>query len=138
MVADQRRMTYDEVVVALGDAVAAEARVQVYIAGQSGAFVAGLSGRLLHETGPLVNEDLRQMYVGHGGDEDMDVFYVDGGQEHGFPCFVLCRSFFRTAHAIHQAALGEGAAAGAFWRALIIYVGGVAVSVGVEAVADAT
>jgi hypothetical protein len=130
-------MTYDEVLVALGDIVASEARVQIYISGQAMQFVAGFGGQLHRVDGPFLDE-LRPMYVANGGDADLVAFFIvdDGGRRDGYPCFVICRSFFEAASAVQTADLEHGEAAGLFWRALMIFVGGVALNIGVEAAAE--
>lgn len=130
-------MTYDDVLVALDDIVAAETPVQVFIGGQTGTLVAGLGGSLHRVAGPFLDE-LRPVYVAHGGgDADLAAFFVHGGQEHGrLPCFVICRALFETATAVTQDELAESATAGMFWRALTVFNGGVAINIGVESIGE--
>ena len=127
-------LTYEDVLVTLGDIAATSARVHVFIAGQTGAFVAGLGGRLRRvQDGPFLDA-LRVMYVAKGGDEDFAAFFVHDGEEgEDGPCFAICRSFFQTATAVSQEDLEQGEGAGLYWRALTIFVGGVAINIGVQA-----
>lgn len=127
---DDHELTYDEVVVALADIAAAGSQVQVYIAGQKGAFVAGLAG-MLRPVDDAFADELRPMYVAHGGDEELVAYHVHAG-EHSSPCFVLCRSLFETARAVETDELRREEVAGIFWRALTIFVGGVALNIGVQ------
>lgn len=126
-----QKMTYDELLVALGDIVASEAHVNVFIAGRSGSMLLGLGGRLRRAENAFVEDEWAPVYIAHGGDEDFAAFYVDGGQDDdACPCFAVCEGLLQTVEAVGPDDL-QGPGGGTYWRGLTIGVDGVIINIGV-------
>lgn len=126
-------LDYEDALRALDDIAGSDDQVDVFIAGQAGVFVAGLGGVLHRIPSGLFLDEIRAMYVAKGGDADMVGFVVNAGEatDPG-PCIAICRRLFQSAASVTQDELEAGSAAGLYWRGLTIFVGGVAVHIGVK------